>query len=72
MSDSENADPELAFIRKEVTLERIKLAERIVREHAMPQHAGKLSDLERYFEGALMESVYRAHKGSYKIESSAR
>jgi len=67
LSESENEDSELAFIRKNVTLERIELAERIQREHAMPQQAGDLSDLESYFGTVLMESVYRAHKGSFKI-----
>lgn len=56
-------DPTLVFIRNNVTLERVERVEKMV---VVPRQVD-LFDLERYFNGALMESVYRAHKGSFKI-----
>jgi hypothetical protein len=56
---------ELDFIRKNVTLERL---ERVGK--AVKTFSESLSDLEKYFRRDLMESVYRAHKGSLKVGSS--
>jgi len=59
-------DWELAFLRKNVTLERLEFAEKALRV----SHELDVFDSESYFREALMESVYRAHKGSFKIVSS--
>jgi len=56
----------LLHIRKNVTLDRIKEVEETLRDWI----DGNLLDLNDYFNQILMESVYRSHKGSYKIDSS--
>jgi hypothetical protein len=61
-------DQELAFIRCNITLERIERVEKAM--VLAPRRTAGVRDLERYFRGALMESVYRAHKGSFKIADS--
>jgi len=56
----------LLYIRKNVTLDRIKEVEETLSDWM----DGNLLDLDDYFNQILMESVYRSHKGSYKIDSS--
>jgi len=53
----------LSFIRENVSLERIKEVEEKLALY-------DARDLDKYFEEALMESVYRGHKGSFKIQFS--
>ena len=50
----------LEYIRKNVTLERIRDIEEALSDWSSP-------NLDKYFDEILMESVYRGHKGSYKI-----
>ena len=57
----------LDYIRRNVTLERIKRVERILLEWAP---FANLLNLDEYFDLILMESIYRAHKGSFKIDAS--
>ena len=56
----------MLHIRKNVTLDRIKEVEETLRDWI----DGNLLDLNDYFNQILMESVYRSHKGSHKIDSS--
>lgn len=51
----------LDFIRDNVTLDRIRGVEKRLRDEL---------DLNNYFDEVLMESVYRGHEGSYKIDIS--
>jgi len=53
----------LEYIRKNVTLDRIRDVEEALSHWSSPF-------VEKYFDEVLMESVYRGHKGSYKIEDS--
>jgi len=55
----------LSYIRENVTLDRIKEV-----EETLSDWNGNLLDLDDYFNQILMESIYRSHKGSYKIDSS--
>jgi hypothetical protein len=50
----------LDYIRKNVMLERIQEVERALSDLSS-------SNVDKYFDKILMESVYRSHKGSYKI-----
>lgn len=62
----ESAKPEnvaLEYIRKNVTLDRIREVEEALSDWGLPS-------VEKYFDEVLMESVYRGHKGSYKIDNS--
>jgi len=53
----------LNFIRENVSLDRIKeVEEKLALYDSM--------DLDKYFNMALMESVYRGHKGSFKLQFS--
>lgn len=56
----------LSYIRRNVTLHRIREVEETLRDWI----DGNLLDLDDYFNQILMESVYRSHKGSFKIDSS--
>jgi len=53
----------LDYIRKNVTIERIREVEEALSVWSSP-------NLDKYIDEILMESVYRSHKGSYKIDSS--
>jgi len=53
----------LDYIRKNVKLERIQEVEEALSDWSTPH-------IEKYFDEILMESVYRSHKGSHKIEIS--
>jgi len=53
----------LEYVRKNVTLDRIRVVEEGL-------SVWSSSAVEKYFDEILMESVYRGHKGSYKIEDS--
>jgi hypothetical protein len=53
----ENKNPVLDFVRKNIPLERVAEVEK------------QLPSLERYVND-LMETVYRGHKGSWKVDSS--
>ncbi|RLI39205.1 hypothetical protein DRO69_14550 [Candidatus Bathyarchaeota archaeon] len=53
----------LNYIRGNITLNRIKEVEEFLSEKGF-------LNLRKYFENWLMESVYRSHKGSYKIDYS--
>jgi len=55
----------LDYIRVNVTLERINEVEKV-----LSRWTPNLLDLQEFFDDALMESVYRSHKGSCKIDSS--
>ena len=57
----------LDYIRRNLTLDRILEVENVLSEWWGSAH---LSDSRQYFGSVLMESVYRAHKGSHKIDSS--
>lgn len=57
----------LNYIRKNISLSRVKEVEKTLSEWWPPIN---LLDLDKYFNWALMETVYRSHKGSYKIEDS--
>jgi hypothetical protein len=57
--------PVLGYIRS-VTLDRTREAEKILSEW----FSVNLLKLEEYFDAVLMESVYRSHKGSRKIDAS--
>jgi len=63
LSDGYPENKVLNFIRENVSLDRI----REVEERLALYDSG---DLDRYFDEALMESVYRGHKGSFKIKFS--
>jgi len=52
------AHPVLNYIRKNIPLERVMEIEK------------KVPDFEAYITEELMETVYRGHKGSFKVESS--
>ena len=54
----------LDYIRENVTLDRIEEV-----EETLTCWIPSL-DLEKYFDELLMETVYRSHKGSFKIDSS--
>lgn len=64
MNESDE-DPVVSYIRS-IPIKRIEQAEEIMKVY----DAGELLDLERYFNFALMETIYRAHKGSFKVASS--
>jgi len=53
----------LDYIRENVTLDRIKNVEGFLSQKGW-------LNLREYFENWLMESVYRSHRGSYKIDYS--
>jgi len=63
LSDGYPENKVLNFIRENVSLDRI----REVEERLALYDSG---DLDKYFDEALMESVYRGHKGSFKIQFS--
>ena len=63
MSDGYPENKVLRFIRENVSLDRIReIVEKLVLYDS--------GDLDKYFGEALMESVYRGHKGSFKIQFS--
>ncbi|RLI19373.1 hypothetical protein DRO47_06435 [Candidatus Bathyarchaeota archaeon] len=62
---SERKNPVLEYIRENVTLNRVREVENVLSEW----WGVDMSDPKQYFDSVLMESVYRGHKGSYKIDS---
>lgn len=57
----------LTWIRRNVTLERVKEAEETLSNWWFSIN---LLNLDKYFNSVLMENVYRGYKGSFKIDSS--
>lgn len=57
----------LLYIRENVTLDRLEEVEETLSEWIF---CWSLFDLQKYFDELLMESVYRSHKGSLKIDFS--
>ena len=55
----------LDYIRKNLTLDGISEVKNVLSEW---WGSADLSDPRQYFGSILMESVYQAHKGSYKID----
>jgi hypothetical protein len=64
---SKDADvsPVLGYICRNVTLDRLREAVRILFEW----FSANLLNLEEYFDSVLMKSVYRSYKGSRKIDA---
>lgn len=56
----------LNYIRRNVTLERVEEVERALSQWI----PSSVFDTEGYLSNALMESVYRGHEGSFKIDFS--
>jgi len=57
----------LNYIRKNITLDRIKEVEKNLSDGWLFIN---LLNVNKYFDMVLMETVYRSHKGSFKIDSS--
>lgn len=60
----------LEYIREKVTMDRIEDVEEALSETASRYGPRSLLDFKQYFDGELMETVYRGIKGSYKIDAS--